>query len=157
MITTPIFPAARRVLIVDDDPSVIAIASHALEHSKMSCETAVCGTDALEMIRRSPPDGIVLDVNMADLDGFTVLLLLRRNRKTRHVPVLLLTARREESDLARGFGYGANDYLVKPFLPFELAIRVEKMIGESQQARATASRSLQSLAATGRAAGPYFK
>lgn len=122
-----------RILIVDDDPDVTEIAAHALQHLNVDCQIAACGTEAVEIIGRSPPDGVILDVNMADVDGFTVLMLLRRNPNTRNLPVLLLTARHEESDIARGFGYGANDYMAKPFLPFELALRVEKMLAESVQ------------------------
>ena len=135
-------PAARqpRVLIVDDDPSVLAIALHALQPLNLDCRTAACGQEAVELAGHSRPDAIVLDVNLPDVDGFTVLMLLRRNAGTRRVPVLLLTARHQESDLARGFGYGANDYLAKPFVPFELAVRVEKMMAESAQ-RPPASRS----------------
>lgn len=81
----------------------------------MDCDIATNGEQALDAVHRFPPDAIILDVNMFDLDGFEVLKRLRRNLITKEIPVLLLTARGQESDIARGFGSSADDYGVKPF------------------------------------------
>jgi CheY-like chemotaxis protein len=117
-----------RVLIADDDPDIVAIVSATFERLDMDCDTARSGEEALVTVQRRPPDAIILDVNMLDLDGFEVLTRLRRNLLTKRIPVLLLTARGERSDIARGFEYGANDYVVKPFKPLDLVKRVDKMI-----------------------------
>ena len=116
------------VLIADDDPSIVDIVSETLRQFEMDCAIARSGKQALEAVHWYPPDAIVLDVNMLDLDGFEVLKRLRRNLVTREIPVLLLTARRHESDIARGFGDGADDYVVKPFKPLDLVKRVDKML-----------------------------
>jgi len=72
---------------------------------------------------------LVLDVNMPGMDGFDVLMRLRADTHTRDIPVILLTARQQEEDVMRGFGYGAADYVIKPFKPTELAARVSRLVG----------------------------
>jgi two-component system cell cycle response regulator DivK len=119
-----------RVLIADDDPDIVAIVSAAFEQLDMDCEIARSGEKALQAIQRRPPDAIILDINLLDLSGFEVLTRLRRNLVTKGIPVLLLTARGDRSDIARGFECGANDYVVKPFKPLDLVKRVDKMISE---------------------------
>ena len=123
-------PSKRRprVLIVDDDPSIVDLVSNALQESQMNYDIARSGKEALDSVRQSPPDAMVLDVNLLDVDGFEVLKRIRHNVITRDLPVLLLTGRRQQSDVARGFGQGANDYDIKPFKPLELANRVERII-----------------------------
>lgn len=124
-----------RVLIADDDPSIVALVAETLEQFEMVCDIARSGSQALDAVQKFPPDAIVLDVNMLDLDGFEVLKRLRRNLVTKDIPVLLLTARSKESDIARGFGYGADDYVVKPFKPLDLVKRVDKMLSASRKPR----------------------
>jgi two-component system OmpR family response regulator len=123
-----------RVLIADDDPDLVLLVSGTLEQSGMDCEVARSGQQTLDTARRHPPDAIVLDVNMVDLDGFEVLKKLRHNLSTASIPVLLLTARSQESDITRGVGSGADDYVVKPFDPADLASRVDKIISASRKA-----------------------
>jgi DNA-binding response OmpR family regulator len=117
-----------RVLIADDDPAIVSMVSDVLRQSGMDCDVARSGKNALDAAHRRPPDAMVLDVNMPDLDGFEVLKSLRNNLVTKEVPVLLLTARRDRVDIAEGFNSGADDYMVKPFKPLDLAGRVSKMI-----------------------------
>ena len=124
-----------RILIADDDPSIVALVAETLEQFEMVCDIARSGSQALDAVQKFPPDAIVLDVNMLDLDGFEVLKRLRRNLVTKDIPVLLLTARSQESDIARGFGYGADDYVVKPFKPLDLVKRVDKMLSASRKPR----------------------
>jgi two-component system OmpR family response regulator len=123
-----------RVLIADDDPDLVLLVSGTLEQSGMDCEVARSGQQTLDTARRHPPDAIVLDVNMIDLDGFEVLKKLRQNLSTASIPVLLLTARSQESDITRGVGSGADDYVVKPFDPADLASRVDKIISTTRKA-----------------------
>jgi two-component system cell cycle response regulator DivK len=117
-----------RILIVDDDPDLVAIVSETLHQFEMDCDIARNGEQALDAVHRRPPDAIILDVNLLDLDGFEVLKRLRRNLITKEIPVLLLTARGQESDIARGFGSGADDYVVKPFKRLNLVKRVDSML-----------------------------
>ncbi len=121
-----------RILIADDDPDMVALVSDTLGRFGMDCDIARSGQQALDAIRRHPPDAIVLDVNMLDLDGFEVLKQLRHNLATTAIPVLMLTARNQRSDIARCIGSGADDYVVKPFEPSDLAARVDKIISASR-------------------------
>jgi CheY-like chemotaxis protein len=123
------------VLIADDDPSIVALASEVLRQFEIDCDIARSGQQALDSVRRRLPDAMILDVNMPDLDGFEVLRRLRRNVVTCDLPVLLLTGRHQEADVSRGFSAGADDYMVKPFRPIELANRVVRLISSRAKSR----------------------
>jgi two-component system cell cycle response regulator DivK len=120
-------PAGRaRVLIADDDPTVLALVSAALQNFGMECETATNGLTALDIIRKYRPHAAVLDLSMPGMDGYEVLATIRAEK--RQVRVLLLTARQQESDIIRGFTLGADDYVVKPFGLMELVARLRRLL-----------------------------
>jgi CheY-like chemotaxis protein len=116
-----------RVLIADDDATVLALVRMALENFGMECHTASDGPSALEAARRLKPHAAILDVNMPGMDGYEVLSAIRGDG----VPmrVILLTARQRENDILRGFTLGADDYIVKPFSPMELLARLKRLLG----------------------------
>jgi two-component system cell cycle response regulator DivK len=116
-----------RVLIADDDPTVLTLVRTALQNFGMDCQTAADGTQALAAIRSLRPHAAVLDVNMPGLDGFEVLSAARAEQFPGRV--LLLTARQQESDVIRGFSLGADDYVIKPFSPMELVARLKRLLG----------------------------
>jgi DNA-binding response OmpR family regulator len=120
-------PAARRVLVVEDDPLITAMVRHRLDRAGFAVELAGDGEAALAAARRQPPDLVVLDLNLPLMNGFQVLERLRADPGSRAVPVLILTASGGEKDLVRAFGLGADDYLVKPFSPSELLARVQRL------------------------------
>src|SRR4029450_5114169 len=112
-------PPARRsfkALVVDDTATIRDVVQHALEHSDLGLTvmTADNGLAALEIASRERPDIVILDISMPDMDGFEVCRRLRSEMRTAFVPVLMLTAHGSEDDVARGFGVGADDYMVKP-------------------------------------------
>jgi CheY-like chemotaxis protein len=115
-----------RVLVADDDPTVLALVRTALENFGMECQVVVDGRKALEATRRWRPQVAILDVNMPGMDGYEVLAALRAENLP--VRVMLLTARQRESDIIRGFTLGADDYVVKPFSPMELVARLKRLI-----------------------------
>jgi len=117
-----------RVLVADDDPDLVSLVTETLKHFGMDCDVARNGKQALDAARQHRPDAIVLDVNIVDVDGFEILKKLRNNPATEAIPVLLLTARNQESDITKGFESGANDYVVKPFQPWDLAKRLDRII-----------------------------
>lgn len=120
-------PANRaRVLIVDDDPTVLSMVRASLQNAGMDCETASDGRSAIEIIRRNRPHAAVLDINMPGIDGYEVLAAIRREEIP--IRILLLTARQQESDVVRGFNLGADDYMVKPFGSMELAARLKRLL-----------------------------
>jgi two-component system cell cycle response regulator DivK len=118
-------PGRLRVLVADDDPTVLVLVRAAIENFGMECLTAADGTSAIETIRRSKPEAAVLDVNMPGMDGYEVLAAIRGEALP--VRVLLLTARQQENDVIRAFALGADDYVVKPFSPMELVARLKRL------------------------------
>ena len=119
-------PGRARVLVADDDPTMVAVVRAALKNFGMDCETANNGHSALEIIRKYQPHAAVLDINMPGMDGYEVLSAIRSEEL--HVRVILLTARQQESDVIRGFTLGADDYMVKPFGPMELVARLKRLL-----------------------------
>jgi two-component system, cell cycle response regulator DivK len=114
------------IVIADDDPTIRSAVRLALQDYGMTCHMAVNGTAALQMIRQQRPHAAVLDVNMPGMDGYLVLATIREEKLP--VRVVLLTARRHENDISRGFNLGADDYLVKPFNPVELVARLKRLL-----------------------------
>jgi CheY-like chemotaxis protein len=117
-----------KIVLADDDGTIVAMLSSLLKNYGMECETASDGAAALERIRQLKPAAAVVDVNMPGLDGFEVLAALKNDSQTRGVKVILLTARQQETDILRGFGLGASDYVVKPFSPMELLARIRRLL-----------------------------
>ena len=120
---------AARVLVADDDENLLAIVSYRLERSGYVVIAANDGEEAVRLALAERPDLAVLDVMMPKLDGYEVTRRLRQHEQTRRMPVILLTARAQEADVARGFEAGADDYVKKPFSPQELRARVQAILG----------------------------
>ena len=116
--------AGERVLVVDDEPDIVALVAYHLAKAGYRVTTAATGADALSAARTERPVLIVLDLMLPGLSGFEVLEQLRADEATSRIAVLMLTARREEPDRIRGLSLGADDYLAKPFSPQELVLRV---------------------------------
>lgn len=121
-------PAAERVLIVDDEPDIVALVVYHLAKQGYRVSTASSGTEALATARRERPALIVLDLMLPGMSGYEVLEQLRAEEATKHIAVLMLTARKEETDRIRGLSLGADDYVTKPFSPQELALRVAAIL-----------------------------
>ncbi len=117
-------PVGERVLVVDDEPDIVALVSYHLALAGYRVSTAGTGTEALDQVRRESPRLVVLDLMLPGLSGLEVLQRLRSDSATASVAVLLLTARKDEPDRLRGLSLGADDYLTKPFSPQELVLRV---------------------------------
>jgi DNA-binding response OmpR family regulator len=114
-----------RVLVIDDDADIRALVAELLERAGLSVEQAEDGRAGLRALHKTPPDLVVLDVSMPDLDGWQTL---ERIRDLSEVPVLMLTARGEELERVRGLQAGADDYVVKPFGRQELVARVQALL-----------------------------
>jgi two-component system cell cycle response regulator DivK len=116
------------VVVADDDVAITRLVSATLLKFQIDCRVACDGDRAWQMIKDLRPSALVLDINMPGMDGFDVLAHMREDTHTRNIPVILLTARSQENDVLRGFGYGAADYIIKPFNPTELAARVSRLV-----------------------------
>jgi two-component system, OmpR family, alkaline phosphatase synthesis response regulator PhoP len=111
----------KEILVVDDEPRIAEICRDYLERAGYKVKTAGTGTEALAIARTEQPDLVVLDLGLPKMDGLDVTRSLRKHS---NVPIIMLTARVEESDRLVGLELGADDYLVKPFSPRELVARV---------------------------------
>ncbi|HRY22884.1 MAG: response regulator [Geminicoccaceae bacterium] len=116
-----------RVLVVDDDELLVELVTFTLEGHGHTVLTAEDGADAFEIAVRVRPDVMVLDGMMPGADGLDVLRRLRREAGL-DLPVIMLSARKQERDVVGGLAEGASDYLVKPFMPEELAMRIQKAL-----------------------------
>jgi len=115
------------VLIADDDEMLAQLLEHMLKIAGFRVTWIANGEDALTQIRLLHPDLVVLDGMMPGMDGFEVLRHLRQAPETSELPVILLTARGMARDVVSGFDLGADDYVVKPFMPEELLARIKKV------------------------------
>jgi DNA-binding response OmpR family regulator len=120
------------ILVVDDEPKIAQLARDYLEHAGFTVLTAADGRTGLARAREERPDLIVLDLRLPDLDGLDVTRALRKDSS---VPIIMLTARGEESDKLVGLELGADDYIVKPFSPKELVARVRAVLRRWELAR----------------------
>jgi two-component system phosphate regulon response regulator PhoB len=118
----------HRILVVDDEPDITALVAYHLAKAGYRVSTAATGPDALKAAREERPDVVILDLMLPGTSGYAVLAELRQREETHAVGVILLTARRDEPDRIRGLALGADDYLVKPFSPQELTLRVTALL-----------------------------
>jgi len=114
-----------RILIVDDEPKIVRLVRDYLEHAGFAVTVARDGREALMRARTDPPDLVVLDLGLPGLDGLDVTRSLRRDSR---VPIIMLTARDDETDKVLGLELGADDYVTKPFSPRELVARVRAVL-----------------------------
>lgn len=117
-----------KILIADDDDLMLELLQFKLEINDHTVMTAADGEMALKLAVAVRPDLIILDAMMPVLDGFVVLQRLKVAPETAQIPVVMLTARKHESDVVNGLRLGAREYLVKPFLPEELLTRIENIL-----------------------------
>lgn len=124
----------RRVLVVDDEPRMVRFIRLNLEQDGFDVVEAHNGMEALDQIRNTMPDLVLLDIMLPDIDG---LEILRMVREFSPVPILMVTAKGEEDDRVRGLERGADDYITKPFSPRELASRIRAVLRRDEMPRIT--------------------
>jgi two-component system, OmpR family, phosphate regulon response regulator PhoB len=127
---------ARKILVVDDEPDVTTLIAYHLRAEAYQVEVLNDPLRVIEHVRANPPDLVILDVMMPDLDGIHLSRMLRSDEVGQSVAVMFLSARSEEADRIRGLENGAEDYICKPFSPKELLLRVSSVlrrIGRSDQ------------------------
>ena len=127
---------ARKILIADDDPLLLQLIEHKLSAQGHKVLTASDGRLAWDISTRETPDLIVLDSMMPVRDGLDVLRSLKGDSRLKQTPVMMLTARRQETDIVSALKLGAADYMTKPFMPDELVARVERLLGDRQPVQA---------------------
>ena len=121
-------PVSKKVLVVEDDKDILQLIKMYLGKEGFRTVTAVNGAEALRKVTSEHPDLVVLDLMLPEIDGLEVCKRLRVAPQTRMIPIIMLTAKREESDVVVGLGLGADDYVGKPFSPRVLVARIKALI-----------------------------
>lgn len=123
-----------RILVVDDEPDAVDLIEFNLEAAGYAVSTAGDGAEALRKARQMPPDLILLDLMLPEVDGLEVCKILRRDPATAKIPIIMLTAKAAEIDRILGLELGANDYVTKPFSPRELTLRIRNLLSQTKPA-----------------------
>ena len=118
----------ERILVIEDEEDLIEVMSYNLRREGFEVRSASNGADGLRKARQHGADLILLDLMLPDIDGLEICRRLRRDPLTQRVPVIMVTAKGEESDIVLGLGVGADDYIPKPFSPRELVARVKAVL-----------------------------
>jgi DNA-binding response OmpR family regulator len=118
----------RRILVAEDDQGIRELIRARLTTAGYDTHTAHNGREALHRLRDLKPDGLILDINMPEVDGFGVLEALKTDEALKYIPVLVLTARHGADDVKRAVGLGAKDFLSKPFNDGQLMARVARLL-----------------------------
>jgi DNA-binding response OmpR family regulator len=127
------------ILIVDDEEDIRAVLQARLEAGGYRVETASTGMEALEKIRASSYDLIVLDLMLPGIDGFGVCAMVKRDQRFSRIPVVMLTARSQPQDRKTGQSLGADAYLTKPFRPDELLAEIRRLLNGGLQSSPAAT------------------
>lgn len=117
-----------RILVVDDEKDILRLLEYNLGNAGFNVTTADDGPEGLDAAKRIRPDLIILDIMLPNMEGTEVLRRLKRDPSTASIPVVMLTAKGEEVDRIIGFELGADDYIVKPFSPKEVLLRVKAVL-----------------------------
>jgi DNA-binding response OmpR family regulator len=121
-------PTNRTVLVVEDDRVIATLVQHLLERRGYPVEIVPDGRAAAERLASEPPGLVVLDVMLPFVDGFELIERIRGTTSWREVPIVMLTVRSQERYVVRALEAGANDYVIKPFKPGELAARIRRLL-----------------------------
>ncbi|NCC23678.1 MAG: response regulator [Deltaproteobacteria bacterium] len=126
--------SGERVLVVEDEPDIQNLVSFHLKREGFDPIRAMDGHRALELVRTESPDLVILDLMLPGLDGLQVCRRIKSEPRTKNIPVIMLTAKGEEVDRIVGFELGVEDYVVKPFSPRELMLRIKAVMKRSRRA-----------------------
>ncbi len=130
----------NRILVVEDDRDIGELVCRYLEKAGFTAELVTSGSVGLASIAASPPDLLILDLMLPQVDGIEICRAVRSNEKTAAVPIIMLTARAEESERIVGLEIGADDYIAKPFSPNELVARVRALLRRAHRKPSPAAR-----------------
>ena len=124
---------STRILICDDDPLLVDLLEYRLSSKGYKVAVARDGGEALALAAAQRPDAIVLDAMMPVMDGYEVLRRIREDEALTDIPVLMLTARKQERDVVGALELGASDFMVKPFIPEELTARLGRLLADARK------------------------
>ena len=131
-VTALVVMAGKRILVCDDDPLLVDLLDYRLSSRGYDVVIARDGAEALAQLQEGRPDAIVLDAMMPVIDGHEVLRRIMEDDTLADVPVIMLSARKQEKDIVGALELGASDYIVKPFIPEELVVRLGRILGSGK-------------------------
>jgi len=118
----------EKILIVEDDKNISKLVKYNLEKAGYECTAVVCGEEAFKFLDKQNIDLIILDIMLPKMDGFEVCRKIKQEKNLKDIPIMILTAKAEEIDRIVGLELGADDYIVKPFSPRELVLRIKAIL-----------------------------
>lgn len=126
---------APKIIIIEDERDLVDVLSYNLKREGYTVESALNGTEGLKLTREDPPaDLLLLDLMLPDMQGTEICKILRNDKRTKRLPIIMLTAKGEEIDRVVGFEVGADDYVVKPFSVRELMLRIKALLRRTDDA-----------------------
>jgi len=130
----------KSIVVVEDEPDILEVLSYNLRREGFDVETSDDGEKGLKLIQRNKPDLVLLDLMLPGMDGLDVCRTIKNDPSTAYIPIIMVTAKGEESDLVLGLGIGADDYVTKPFSPKELVARVKAVLRRGHVDQQTANK-----------------
>jgi two-component system phosphate regulon response regulator PhoB len=123
---------SEKIVVIEDEEDILEVISYNLRREGFEVTTSTSGEDGLTKIERNAPNLVILDLMLPEIDGLDLCRKLKSDPVTQSIPVIMVTAKGEESDVVLGLGMGADDYVVKPFSPKELVARVKAVLRRSR-------------------------
>jgi len=129
--------ANTQIVIVEDEPDILEVLRYNLRREGFKVESSMDGVQGLRLVQNLVPDLVLLDLMLPGLDGLEICRVLKSDQSSRHIPIIMVSAKGEESDIVRGLSIGADDYITKPFSPRELMARVKAVLrrGTNRQSK----------------------
>jgi two-component system, OmpR family, alkaline phosphatase synthesis response regulator PhoP len=129
-----------RILVAEDDPDIASLLAHYLRKAGFEADVVASGREVVPRIRKTPPDLLLLDLMLPGIDGLEVCRAVRADQNTASIPIIMVTAKGEESDRIVGLELGADDYITKPFSPGEVVARVRALLRRTTRSGPAESR-----------------
>ena len=131
-----------KIVVVEDEPDILQVLSYNLQREGFAVSTSLDGAKGLALIQKQMPDLVLLDLMLPGMDGLDICRHLKSHDRTAHIPIIMVTAKGEESDVVLGLGIGADDYVAKPFSPKELIARVKALLRRKDSSDSKARKDL---------------
>jgi DNA-binding response OmpR family regulator len=123
----------KHIIIIEDEQDILEVLEYNLNREGYKVSIASDGNVGLKMVRQDKPDLVLLDIMLPEIDGLEICKFLKSDPSTRDIPIIMVTAKEEESDVVLGLGLGADDYVSKPFSPKELIARIKALLRRSSK------------------------
>jgi DNA-binding response OmpR family regulator len=130
----------KQIVVIEDEPDILEVLCYNLKREGYQVFESLDGREGLTLIEQKLPDIVILDLMLPGIDGLEICRKLKSNPRTEHIPIIMVTAKGEESDVVLGLGVGADDYIPKPFSPKELIARVKAVLRRGVKSEQSANK-----------------